>query len=132
VIGGEGNGGVIVPDLQLTRDASAGAALVLQHLLDEGVSLREAANRWPNYCIVKRKTGFPREKISEAYGALSAGLPGAELDSSDGLRLAWPDRREWLHVRPSGTEPVVRLIAEAPEPGAAEVLVARADELLPR
>jgi phosphomannomutase len=55
-------------------------------------------------------------------------FPDAEADERDGLRLAWGDR--WLHVRPSGTEPIVRLIAEAPAPSDAEALVAAGRELL--
>ena len=113
VVGGEGNGGVIVPALHHTRDALVGAALVLQHLLDEGICLGDAVARYPDYRIVKEKIAFPRERLEEAYARLSDRWPGADRDRSDGLRLTWPGRREWLHVRPSGTEPVVRLIAEA-------------------
>jgi phosphomannomutase len=123
VIGGEGNGGVIHPRLQHTRDAPAAAALILQHLLDEGMTLSEAIGRWPSYTIVKEKVAFPREALADAYRALAEGMEPGETDHSDGLRMAWPKKRAWLHVRPSGTEPVVRLIAEAPEPGAARALV---------
>ena len=130
VIGGEGNGGVILPALHLTRDAPLGCALILQHLLDQESTLRDAAGRWPSYSIVKEKSAFPRERIEAGYAALTDGLPGAESDRTDGLRLDWPDRGEWLHVRPSGTEPVVRLIAEAPDRSRATELVARAAQLL--
>ena len=130
VIGGEGNGGVIHPRLQHTRDALAAAALILQHLLDEGNALSAAASRWPSYVIVKEKVSFPRSALPDAYDALVEGLSPAETDTSDGLRLAWPDRRAWLHVRPSGTEPVVRLIAEAPEAAEARDLVQVAAERL--
>jgi phosphomannomutase len=130
VVGGEGNGGVIHPRLQHTRDAPAAAALVLQHLLDEGKSLAQAVARWPAYAIVKDKVSFPREALADAYRLLAEGMEPGELDRSDGLRLAWPKQRAWLHVRPSGTEPVVRLIAEAPDPGAARALVRAAAERL--
>ena len=133
VIGGEGNGGVIHPRLQHTRDAPAAAALILQHLLDEGGPLSAAVGRWPSYVIVKEKVSFPREALADAYRALAEGLDPGESDTSDGLRIAWPGKRAWLHVRPSGTEPVVRLIAEAPEGAAARALVraaaARLEEL---
>ncbi len=132
VVGGEGNGGVILPALHHTRDAPVGAALVLQHLVDEGVSLREAADRLPGYRIVKEKVPFPRERLAEAYEVLKQGSPGAEGDRSDGLRLTWLDEREWLHVRPSGTEPVVRLIAEAPSGPRARDLVESARSALSR
>ncbi len=130
VVGGEGNGGVMLPDLHLTRDALVAAALVLQTLLDEACTLREAAGRLPNYVIVKRKVAFPREGLEAAYPALVEDLRPPEVDRSDGLHLFWPGRRAWLHVRPSGTEPVVRLIAEAPTAGEAEALLGRAEVVL--
>ncbi len=126
VVGGEGNGGVILPDLNHTRDAPLAAALILQHLVDEGVSLARAADRWPEYRIVKEKVSFPREALDAAYRHLAEDLGAPERDMTDGLRLDWPDRSAWLHVRPSGTEPVVRLIAEAPTEDAAHALVTRA------
>ena len=129
-VGGEGNGGVILPDLHHTRDAPLGAALVLQHLLDEDASLSAAAARWPAYSIVKEKVSFPRESLPDAYRALEADLEPPQRDVTDGLRMAWPDRSAWLHVRPSGTEPVVRLIAEGPSGDAARALVDRAADCL--
>jgi len=130
VVGGEGNGGVILPDLHLTRDAPVAVALILQHLLDTGESLAAAAERWPSYVIVKEKVDFPREAIEDAYRALDADLAAEERDTTDGLRLAWPAKGAWLHVRPSGTEPVVRLIAEARDETSARRLVDRAAAVL--
>jgi phosphomannomutase len=130
VVGGEGNGGIILPRLNSTRDAPLGIALVLQHLLDVGGTLSAAAARWPRYAIVKEKVTFPRERLAAGYAALEETLRLAgeapELDHADGLRLNWPEARSWLHVRPSGTEPVVRFIAEAPEASDAQALVERA------
>jgi phosphomannomutase len=130
VVGGEGNGGVILPALHHTRDAPLACALILQHLAEEGLTPSEAAGRWPSYEIVKEKISFPREALTAGYAALAADLEAGEHDTSDGLRLAWPARRAWLHVRPSGTEPVVRLIAEAPDAESARSLVARAGAVL--
>ncbi len=130
VVGGEGNGGVILPALHQTRDAAVAAALILQNLVDEGASLSEAAGRWPSYAIIKRKLSFPRASLADAYQALEQDLEGEGVDRSDGLRLSWSGRRSWLHVRPSGTEPVVRLIAEAPEREGAEALIRRASRVL--
>lgn len=130
VVGGEGNGGVILPDLHLTRDAPVGVALILQHLLDTGETTSAAAARWPKYEIVKEKIAFPREALKDAYVALEDDLDAGARDGTDGLRLAWPGDRAWLHVRPSGTEPVVRLIAEAPRRENAAALVARARAVL--
>ncbi len=130
VVGGEGNGGVILPELHLTRDAALASALLLEHLAEEGAGLRALAERWPSYAIVKEKQAFPLERIGAGYRALSAALPGGEEDTEDGLRLDWSSRGEWIHVRPSGTEPVVRVIGEARSGARARELVARAGELL--
>ena len=130
VIGGEGNGGVILPALHYTRDAPLAVALILQHLADEGITLSEATGRWPGYAIVKEKVTFPREALREGYSALEEDLGAESKDETDGLRLAWPKRKAWLHVRPSGTEPVVRLIAEAPDALSAGELVDRAAKVL--
>ena len=66
----------------------------------------------PAYYIIKAKLDRPKAALDAAYQALLAAFPDAEVDRQDGLRLGWADR--WVHVRPSGTEPVVRVIAEAP------------------
>jgi phosphomannomutase len=121
VVGGEGNGGVMLPDLHLGRDAPLAAALVLELLAHGGRTVRGLVDGAPRYTIVKAKA--PRGGgLDAVYAALERELAGAELDTQDGLRLSWSDR--WLHVRPSGTEPIVRLIAEAPTAEAAEDLVA--------
>lgn len=130
VVGGEGNGGVILAELHHTRDAPLAAALILQHLAERRVTPSEAAARWPSYRIVKEKAAFPREALTAAYAALEADLCAETRDDEDGLRLAWPTKKTWLHVRPSGTEPVVRLIAEARDEPTARGLVARATEVL--
>jgi len=135
VVGGEGNGGVILPALHYTRDAPLGCALLLQHLLDEEATLGRAAGRWPRYVIVKEKVAFPRERLDAAYDELRtafAGEGGGAPDETDGLRLDWQDEGRWLHVRPSGTEPVVRLIAEGRTEQAARALVDESRTLLER
>lgn len=123
VIGGEGNGGVMYPALHIGRDAPLAAALILHYLVTSGTPLSELVGAAPRYSIVKAKA--PRGgDLAAQYAALRTRFPDAELDERDGLRLGWPDR--WLHVRPSGTEPIVRLIAEAPTLADAEALVAAA------
>lgn len=123
VIGGEGNGGVMLPALHVGRDAPLAAALVLQHLALSGEPLSAMVAAWPRYAIVKAKS--PRgADLAAKYAALRRHFPDAEVDERDGLRLGWSDR--WLHVRPSGTEPIIRLIAEAPSTAEAEALVAAA------
>ena len=122
-VGGEGNGGVILSELHLGRDAPLGVAIVLQLLLEERRPLSAVVNDHPRYVIVKDKLDRPDAPLDAVYAALTAEFPDAERDTQDGLRLAWPDR--WVHVRPSGTEPIVRVIAEAPTRAAADELVAR-------
>jgi phosphomannomutase len=130
VVGGEGNGGVILSALHHTRDAPLAVALVLQHLADEGVALSKVAQKWPSYQIVKEKVSFPRHALRAGYAALEDSLGAEAKDESDGLRLAWPTHKAWLHVRPSGTEPVVRLIAECEDRAGARELVRRAADIL--
>lgn len=123
VIGGEGNGGVILPALHVGRDAPLGAALILQYLVMTGQPLSALVAASPRYQIVKAKA--PRGGDLDAqYARLRAIFADADVDTRDGLRLAWSDR--WLHVRPSGTEPIVRFIAEAPTGPEAEALVTTA------
>ena len=128
VIGGEGNGGVILPDLHLGRDAPAGAALVLQLLCDTGKTPSQLKASAPQYEIVKDKLDRPDAPLGDVYAALRSAFPTASVDTQDGLRLSWPDR--WVHVRPSGTEPIVRVIAEAPTRAEAEALVSQSREPL--
>jgi len=127
-IGGEGNGGVILPEVHLGRDAPIGAALLLQLLVEEGRPLSQIARSLPSYVIVKDKLARPNASLDAVYGALRAAFSDAAADTQDGLRLAWADR--WVHVRPSGTEPIVRVIAEAPDEAQARELVRRSREPL--
>lgn len=127
IIGGEGNGGVMLPALHIGRDAPLGVALILHLLAKTGVTLSRLVAESPRYTIVKAKA--PRgSDLRVLYGRLRQRFSDAAADERDGLRLAWSDR--WLHVRPSGTEPIVRLIAEAPTEADAEGLVAAGRELL--
>jgi phosphomannomutase len=123
VVGGEGNGGVILPELHLGRDAPLAAALMLQLLVDESLPLSGIVARFPQYRIVKDKLDRPDGALDAVYESLRAAFPDAEVDQQDGLRLSWPDR--WVHVRPSGTEPIVRVIAEAPTGDDARELISR-------
>ena len=127
-IGGEGNGGVILTEVHLGRDAPLGAALMLQLLLEEGKSLSDIVASYPRYSIVKDKLDRPAAPLDTVYSTLKTTFVDAEVDTQDGLRLTWPDR--WVHVRPSGTEPIVRVIAEAPTVNEAEELIAKCREPL--
>jgi phosphomannomutase len=127
-IGGEGNGGVILSEMHLGRDAPVGAALLLQLLHEDGKPLSEIVSSLPRYVIVKDKLDRPNASLNTVYEAMRAAFPDATADTQDGLRLSWPDR--WVHVRPSGTEPIVRVIAEAPTAAEAKELVRRSREPL--
>ena len=120
VIGGEGNGGVIYPALHVGRDAPVAAALVLSLLAREKATVSSLVERSPRYTIVKAKVERGA-RLESVYDGLRKRFSDAQADTQDGLRLSWPDR--WLHVRPSGTEPIIRLIAEAPSRADAERLI---------
>ncbi len=123
VIGGEGNGGVMLPDLNLTRDAPLAAALVLSLCATRRARPGALLSGRARYHMVKRKAERPERGAEPALPALEAEAgDGARADRSDGLRLSWPEAREWVHVRASGTEPILRIIAEAPEAGRAREL----------
>jgi phosphomannomutase len=127
VIGGEGNGGVMYPALHAGRDAPVAAALLLTLLARDGKRVSELVAGAPRYVIVKAKaergtrSAEQGPEMASVYVALRTRFPDASVDTQDGLRLAWRDR--WLHVRPSNTEPIIRLIAEAPSVAAARELV---------
>jgi len=133
VVGGEGNGGVMVPDLHLTRDAPLASVLVLGTLAEDGRPLGELAAELPDYRMVKRRAARPEGALEPVYRALLDEAEGdPETDRQDGLRLDWRERGSWVHVRPSGTEPVVRVIAEAREAEVADRLASWALAVLRR
>jgi len=109
VVGGEGNGGVILPAAHLGRDGTVAALLAAQYRVDIGGPLSRARAAFGGYAMRKEK--IEGVDWARAAGRLRERFAGARIDVADGLRFAWD--REWLHVRPSGTEPMVRIIAEA-------------------
>jgi phosphomannomutase len=110
VIGGEGSGGVIFPELHYGRDALVGIALTLQHLTDYGKLISSLKNELAKYFIVKRKievTKDPDEVIQKLINQFS----GQQINNDDGLRVDFDDH--WVHFRKSNTEPIIRIIVEA-------------------
>jgi phosphomannomutase len=103
-------------------------ALVLHLLATTGKPVSAFVTEHPRYVIVKDKLDRPDVALDAVYAALRERFDEAVADTQDGLRLDWPDR--WVHLRPSGTEPIVRVIAEAPTEAAARQLIADAREPL--
>jgi phosphomannomutase len=128
LIGGEGNGGVIDPRVGWVRDPFIGMGLVLNLMADTGKKLSELVAELPAYHIVKDKYEVPRERLPKLEKDLISRYTEAKVNRVDGLRLDWEDR--WLHVRPSNTEPIVRVIAEAPRKADAEELCREVGALL--
>ena len=124
VIGGEGNGGVIDPRVGWIRDPYIGMATILQLMAESGRTLSELVAALPTYAMLKTKYTVAREKLGSALSSLQQKCPDASVNRLDGLRLDWKDR--WLHVRASNTEPIVRVIAEAPTMEEAQHLCDRA------
>jgi phosphomannomutase len=121
VIGGEGNGGVIYPALHAGRDALVGIAMVAQALAESGGTLRELAGAYPPVAMLKDKIAVAGGFEPAGWRPVLAALGPGDLDERDGLK--WTGREAWVHVRPSNTEPIVRIIAEAADAAAARKLV---------
>lgn len=112
IFGGEGNGGPIHPQVGFVRDSFLGMALVLDLMARTGKKVSELAAELPQYAISKAKVKFDRELLDSFYDELTFQYSDAQADTQDGLRLAWEKR--WIQVRPSNTEPIIRVFAEAP------------------
>jgi phosphomannomutase len=128
VIGGEGNGGVIDPRVGGVRDPFIGMGLILNLLAESGKRLSQLVGELPVYHIVKDKYPAASGRLPELFAMLEKRWAAAKVNRLDGLRLDWPDR--WVHVRPSNTEPIVRVIAEAPRREEAQELCRQVGELL--
>ena len=116
---------MIDPRVGLVRDSFVGMALVLDAMASRGVPASALADELPRYAICKTALELKRERLPQALEALEREYSGARVDRLDGLRLDWgnPDGSGcWLLVRPSNTEPIVRLVAEAPTADGAEHL----------
>jgi phosphomannomutase len=125
VVGGEGNGGVILPEAHYGRDALVGVALVLEALVESGGTLSGMMSGHTKYVIVKEKIAFDKAPDLDRLAAgIRAAFAGAQFNLEDGIRADLEG--SWVHVRRSGTEPVVRVIAEARDRAGALALAERA------
>ncbi|MCS7265775.1 MAG: phosphoglucosamine mutase [Armatimonadetes bacterium] len=110
-IGGEGNGGVIYPKIQYARDAIAALALVLEFMAMHNEPLSELVKRMPRYHMAKKRLAISKTPTPELFERIKQRYTAEEIIEEDGVKLKWDDH--WVHVRPSGTEPILRVIAEA-------------------
>ena len=120
VIGGEGNGGVILPELHLGRDAPAAVALTLQALLEHGGTMNELFLSLPQYKIVKKKINIEGLNPDDLLQQMSERHKDKKIDFLDGLKI--DTENTWVHLRKSNTEPIIRVMAEAPTEKEAEDL----------
>lgn len=111
-IGGEGNGGVIQPLVHLARDGPAAAALVLECLAARGTTLDDLVQGLPRFAMAKRELTVAAFEPEAVRQRLEMRFGRGAVDNSDGMKLTWDKR--WIHIRRSGTEPIVRVIAETP------------------
>jgi len=128
VFGGEGSGGPIDPRVGLVRDSFVGMAIVLAAMATRSKRASELADELPRYEIRKATVPLAAERLPAALTAIERHFADARADRLDGLRLDWPDR--WVIVRGSNTEPIVRIIAEAPTAAGAEELISNCRRLL--
>ena len=120
VVGGEGNGGVILPDVHLGRDAPVAIALTLQAMAESGESISSLWKKLPQYSIVKKKIEIGSLDPDELLKKLGEKFASEKLNKEDGLKIDRPD--SWIQVRKSNTEPIVRIMVEAKSRDQAERL----------
>ncbi|MBX7246486.1 MAG: phosphoglucosamine mutase [Candidatus Sumerlaeaceae bacterium] len=126
LIGGEGNGGVIYPKVHSGRDAATGVAMILEAMARSGVTSAELNASVPDYVMVKTKYDITGKDLADLCARMKSEYADAsEIVTVDGVKACFPDR--WIHMRASGTEPVVRVFAEAPDEKAAQDLVSRVE-----
>ena len=112
IIGGEGNGGVILPELHLGRDAPVAVALTLQHLLEFGGTIAELKASLPQYSMVKQKVNIEGMDPDKVLETMAERYKHEQVDRLDGVKIDIGN--SWVHLRKSNTEPIVRVISEAP------------------
>jgi phosphoglucosamine mutase len=124
VVGGEGSGGVILPEIQFSHDSLAAIGKILEFLALRQKTISDLAETVPKFYMVKRNLEFSLSAIYAIIQDLRASIDSegqsAKVDFSDGIKLSWPDG--WVHVRDSNTESMVRIIAESREASRAESL----------
>ncbi|MCB5250259.1 MAG: phosphoglucosamine mutase [Candidatus Cloacimonadales bacterium] len=110
-IGGEGNGGIICPDVHYTRDAIAGMALILAFMAEELKPISEIVMSIPHYFIAKEKLDLLPEQLDKVMEHAYTIYPDTDKNTTDGIKYIFD--KKWVHIRKSGTEPIIRVYAEA-------------------
>ncbi|MDE7190422.1 MAG: phosphoglucosamine mutase, partial [Muribaculaceae bacterium] len=129
VIGGEGNGGVIYPELHYGRDALVGVALFLTLLAKEGKKVSELKATYPQYAISKNKIELtPDIDVDAILEAVKTKYASEEITDIDGVKIDFAD--SWVHLRKSNTEPIIRIYSEAATAEEAETLAERIKEVI--
>ncbi len=124
VIGGEGNGGVIYPELHYGRDALVGAALFLTHLARKGMKMTELRKSYPAYFASKNKIQLtPAIDVDKVLNEMKRRYAGENVNDIDGVKIDFPEN--WVHLRKSNTEPIIRVYTEAKSMAGAEALAQR-------
>lgn len=122
VIGGEGNGGVIVPELHYGRDALVGIALMLSYMAESNKSILEIRAELPHYEMVKDKINLSADtNVDSILSDIQAAFKSHEVNTIDGVKIIFD--KEWVHLRKSNTEPIIRIYAESSSKEKAEKLV---------
>lgn len=112
VIGGEGNGGIILPDLHYGRDALIGIALFLTHLANSKKSAKQLRNTFPDYFISKNKITLQKEiDVKSVFEKIKTKYKNQPINNEDGLKIEFDT--DWVHLRTSNTEPIIRIYAES-------------------
>jgi phosphomannomutase len=123
VLGGEGNGGIILPELHYGRDALVGVALFLTYLAKKGGTCSELRATYPNYAMAKEKIDLePGVDTDALLARVAADHAHLAPSTIDGVKIDFEDR--WVHLRKCNTEPIVRVYTEAPTQAEAETLAA--------
>jgi phosphomannomutase len=123
IIGGEGNGGVIFPDLHYGRDALVGIALFLTHLAKSGKSVSELRKTYPAYFISKNKIELtPAIDVDKVLAEVRKKYQHENVNTIDGVKIDFETEKEWVHLRKSNTEPIIRIYAESQNEKKANVL----------
>ena len=124
VIGGEGNGGIIVPDLHYGRDALIGIALFLTHLAKSKKTVLQLRNTYPNYFMSKNKITLDKGvDVKKIFSKIKTKYKSQPINNEDGLKIEFEN--EWVHLRTSNTEPIIRIYAESTLMKTADSLAAK-------